>query len=83
MILGGLDGEMSRRIESIAAVMRKAGFAADISRNADAWTRYHVALALPFALLMVRNHSDRLRLGRNRFDLRRCLRAMRECFAAL
>ena len=83
MTFGELDGTISPRIKAIAAVMRKAGFAADISRNVDAWKRYHVALAVPFALAMYRNHSDRLQLAGNRAELRLCLKAMRECFAAL
>ncbi|MCC5988570.1 MAG: ketopantoate reductase family protein [Pararhodobacter sp.] len=83
MTLGELDGRASPRVKAIAAAMRKAGFAADISRNVDAWKRYHVALAVPFALAMHRNRSDRLQLRKNRADLRLCLRGMRECFAAL
>ena len=83
MTLGELDGTVSPRVKAIAAAMRKAGFASDISRNVDAWKRYHVALAVPFALAMYRNGSDRLQLARNRADLRLCLKGMRECFAAL
>lgn len=83
MTLGEIDGARSPRIEAIAAALRRAGFATDISRNVDAWKRYHVALAVPLALAMARHGNDRLRLARDRRDLRHCLRAMRECFAAL
>ena len=83
MMLGEIDGEVTPRIKAIAAAMKRAGFASDISRNPDAWKRYHVALAVPFALAMQRNGTDRLRLARNRGDLRLSLRGMRECFAAL
>lgn len=83
MTLGELDGARSPRIRAFAAVMRRAGVATAVSRRIDAWKRYHVALAVPFALAMARNHTDRLRLAGNRTDLRLCLQAMRECFAAL
>ena len=83
MMLGELDGEVTPRVKAIAAAMKKAGFASEISRNPDAWKRYHVALATPFTLAMHRNGTDRLKLARNQGDLRLCLRGMRECFAAL
>lgn len=83
MTLGELDGAVTPRIKAIAEAMNKAGFAAEISRNVDAWKRYHVALAVPFAHAMYRNGTDHLKLAKNRADLRLCLLAMRECFAAL
>ncbi len=83
MMLGEIDGEVTPRVRTIAATMKKAGFDSEINRNPVAWKRYHVALAVPFALAMQCNGTDRLRLARNRGDLVLSLRGMRECFAAL
>ena len=82
MTLGEPDGSISPRVREIAKAMCKAGFPCQISTKIDAWKRYHVALAVPFAYAMYRNDTNRLELANNCEDLKLCLLAMRECFGA-
>ena len=83
MPLGELDGSRSERLQEIAGTFRDAGFPVDYVSNMDAWKRYHVALAVPFAYAMYRNNSCNYSLAENREDVRLCLRGMKEAFRAL
>lgn len=83
MPLAELDGSRSKRLQEIAGTFRRAGFPVDMVRDMDAWKRYHVALAVPFAYAMYKNDSCNLRLAANREDVRLCLRGMKEAFRVL
>lgn len=83
MPLGELDGKKSERLQQIADTFTAAGFPVDYVNNMDSWKRYHVALAVPFALTMYRNDSCNYSLAGNREDVRLCLRGMKEAFRVL
>ncbi|WP_176968298.1 ketopantoate reductase family protein [Tindallia californiensis] len=83
MTLGELDGSNSERIQEITAVFEKAGFPVEISRDIDAWKKYHVALAMPFALAMERNDCCNFVMAENKEDVRLCLQGIREAFQVL
>ncbi len=83
MPLGELDGRKSRRLKKIAGTFKKAGFEVEISKNIDAWKRYHVALAVPFAYAMDMAGTCNYRLSRSKEDIRKCLQGIREAFQVL
>ena len=83
MTLGELDGSKSERLHRIAATFKKAGIAVKISKNVDAWKRYHVALAVPFAFAMYMNESCNYRLSENRKDVKLCMAGIQEAFKVL
>ena len=83
MTLGELDGSKSERLKRIAHTFKEAGFAVEISKNVDAWKRYHVALAVPFAFAMYMNESCNYRLSENRKDVKLCMAGIREALKVL
>ena len=83
MTLGELDGNKSERLQWIAKNFNEAGFAVEISKDVDAWKRYHVALAVPFAYTMYMNESCNYRLAENRKDVKLCMAGIREAFKVL
>lgn len=83
MPLGELDGSQSERLQVYSCMLEEAGFPVEISRNIDAWKRYHVALAVPFAYAMYQHQSCNLALSRDRQSVRQCLRGIGEGFRAL
>ena len=83
MTMGELDGKRSERLLQIARTFKAAGFPVELSRNMDAWKRYHVALAVPFAYAMYRHGACNFRLSRSREDVKKCLQGIRESFQVL
>lgn len=83
MTLGELDGSKSERLQRIADTFKEAGIAVEISKNVDAWKRYHVALAVPFAFAMYMNESCNYRLSENRKDVKLCMAGIQEGFKVL
>ena len=83
MTLGELDGSKSERLQRIADTFKETGIAVEISKNVDAWKRYHVALAVPFAFAMYMNQSCNYRLSENRKDVKLCMVGIREAFNVL
>ncbi len=83
MTLGELDGTKTPRVREIAQVMKSAGFPAVISRDIDAWKRYHVALAVPFAGAMYEHGCCNLQMAESSQGVRKCLAGIRETMAVL
>lgn len=83
MTMGELDGKRSERLLQVARTFKAAGFPVELSKNIDAWKRYHVALAVPFAYAMYGHGACNFRLSRSREDVKRCLQGIREAFQVL
>lgn len=83
MPLGELNGEKTERLERLAEAFKAAGFKNYFSKNIDSWKRYHVALAVPFALAMYNNDSCNYKMAENREDCRRAWRGIKEAFRVL
>lgn len=82
-MLGELDGQMTSRIKEIARTFKQAGFPVTISRNMDAWQKYHVALVSPVANALYMAGGDRTQLAQMPEALHLMVRAMREGFRVL
>lgn len=76
--IGELDGTDSRRILSIARLLREAGFPVAVSGNMDAWLKTHVALVSPVANAIYMAGGNTFRLARTRDALVLLVRAVRE-----
>lgn len=83
MPLGELNGEKTERLKRLAEAFKAAGFKNYFSKNIDSWKRYHVALAVPFALAMYNNDSCNYKMAENREDCRRAWRGIKEAFRVL
>ncbi len=83
MTLGELDGKKSERLHEIGQVFKRAGFKVAYSRNIDAWKRYHVALAVPFADAMYKVGGCNYQLGKDRESTKKCIHGIREAFRVL
>ncbi len=83
MPLGELDGKKSARIQQIANAFRQAGFPVSISKNMDAWKRYHVALVGPLANALYMASGCNYRLASSKGAVRKGIMAMREAFSVL
>ena len=81
--VGEASGEKTARVEEIAGLFRRAGFAVDISSNIDAWLKTHVALVSPLALGVYLAGGDITRLARTRDGLILVVRAIRESLCVL
>ena len=81
--LGELDGERTERLETLAGAFRSANLPVVFSQDMDAWKRYHVALAVPFANALYMSGGCNYRLSRNREALRLCINGIREGFHTL
>uniref|UniRef100_UPI0026388F6A ketopantoate reductase family protein n=1 Tax=Acaryochloris sp. IP29b_bin.137 TaxID=2969217 RepID=UPI0026388F6A len=82
-MLGELDGQITDRIKEIAHTFKQAGFPVTISRNMDAWQKYHVALVSPIANALYMAGGDRTQLAQMPDALHLMVRAMREGFQVL
>ena len=76
--MGELDGVVSNRIKSIAAVFESAGFSCSISENMDAWLKTHAAEIVPTANAFYMAGSDIGGLRHNREALGLMFRAIQE-----
>jgi len=76
--IGELDGEISRRLQNIAAAFKAAGIKVEFSRNMDAWLRYHVAMVGPLASAFYMAGSCNYKLARNPEIIKKCLKGLRE-----
>ncbi len=83
MVLGELSGLATERLSSLAKAFTEAGFKTEFSSNIDAWKRYHVALAVPFACAMYMNGACNIKLSKNREAINMCLEGIREAFTVL
>ncbi len=81
--LGELDGSRSERLLRVTAAFESAGFPVEISRNMDAWLRYHVAIVGPFANGFYMAGGCNVALAKNRKATHMALRAMREAIAVV
>ena len=81
--LGELDGSRSERLLRVKAAFESAGFPVEISRNIDAWLRYHVAIVGPFANGFYMVGGCNVALAKNRQAMHMALRAMREAIAVV
>lgn len=81
--LGELDGSRSERLLRVKTAFESAGFPVEISRNMDAWLRYHVAIVGPFANGFYMAGGCNVALAKNRQAVHMALRAMREAIAVV
>ena len=81
--LGELDGTQSERLQRIEAAFKRAGFPVEISRNPDAWLRYHVAMIAPWANGFYMAGGCNIAFSKNRKATHMALRAMREAVAVV
>lgn len=83
MPLGELTGEKTERLKILSEAFKAAGFKNYYSKNIDSWKRYHVALAVPFALAMYNNDICNFKMAKNKEDCRRAWRGIKEAFRVL
>ncbi len=81
--IGELDGQRSSRIETIADVLKKAGFPVAICSNMDAWLKTHVAEISPTANALYMAGGDPQQLAGNRDAMLLMIRAIREGYRVL
>ncbi len=81
--MGEIDGSKSSRILKIASAFRQAGIKVEISRNMDAWLRYHVALVGPMANAIYMAGGCNYELARKPEIIRKGLQAQREAMGVL
>lgn len=81
--LGELNGEMTPRLEEIAAVFAGTRFPVTVFPDIQAWLKTHVALIIPLAYGVYMGAGDNYRLAHTRDALVLIVRAVREGFSAL
>ncbi len=81
--IGEPDGSRSERLRRIAAAFGDAGMRVDISRNMDAWLKYHVALVGPLANALYMAGSCNYKLAHNRRMVKKGLQGMREAMGVM
>lgn len=81
--IGELDGRRSRRLLTVAAALRQAGFPTVLCANMDAWLKSHIALVCPIADAIYAAGGSNARLARQPENIHLMLRAIREGFQAL
>jgi 2-dehydropantoate 2-reductase len=82
-IIGELDGQITPRLQDIAAVFKKAGMNVTLSRDIDAWLKTHVALVSPMADAVYMAGGNIYALAHERHTLALMLRAIKEGFDVL
>ncbi len=82
-MLGELDGQITPRVEQVAAAFRKAGFPVSISRKIDAWLKAHVAFVTSIAGALYMAGGDNYRLAKMSEGVPLMVRAVREGFKVI
>jgi 2-dehydropantoate 2-reductase len=77
-VIGELDGQVSPRLEQIAAVFEAAGFSTSFSANIDAWLKTHAIGILPLGAAYYATGLDPNRMAGTRDALALVVRGMRE-----
>lgn len=81
--IGELDGSRTRRIRTIAAALRGAGFPVQICADMDAWLKTHAAWVSPAANAIYMAGGSNYRLARTRDGVVLMVRAIREGFRVM
>ncbi len=81
--IGEIDGSRSERLRRIASAFGDAGIGVDVSRNMDAWLKYHVALVGPLANALYMAGSCNYKLARNRRIVKKGLQGMRAAMGVM
>jgi len=81
--LGEIDGRISPRLKTVAAIFESAGLPTSLSTNMDAWLKTHVALVSPIANALYLAGGDNYRLSRTPDGIVLMIRAVKEGLAAL
>ncbi len=76
--IGELDGQLSERLQRIAAVFENAGLPVAFCENMDAWLKTHTALISPMVNAIYAAGCDRMRLAKTRDAVVLLVRAVRE-----
>jgi 2-dehydropantoate 2-reductase len=81
---GEIDGSITPRLTRLVGILRRAGFAAGISRNVTDYLATHAALVAPMAGFLMQRGYDRVSLAHyTRDDLGLLVDAMREVLDVL
>jgi 2-dehydropantoate 2-reductase len=81
---GEIDGAITPRLTRLVGILRRAGFAAGISRNVTDYLATHAALVAPMAGFLMQRGYDRLSLARyTRDDFGLLVDALREVLDVL
>ena len=81
--LGEVDGQMTARLQQLAAMFEQAGFPTAVSRSMDSWLKTHAVFVSCISAALALEGGDSVRLGQHRATVALMVSAIREGFAAL
>lgn len=81
--LGEVNGQVTPRLQQLAAAFKTAGFSVALSRDMQAWLKTHAIFVACVSAALATTEGDSVRLGHTRKNVAMMVRAIREGFKAL